>query len=177
MSWILIILAAVALLALAAWAMPNASCITRQIDLPAAPEEVWKVMTDYAAQPSWHAGLEAIEPLAGSQAWIERHSSGAQTVVRVLESDPPRRITWEFEEKHRSFVGRWDAQLEPIETGTRLIITQRMRLSTVRARLVALILVRRSAHVQQYLRSLDAYFRGLQNTPTPKRHGREPFPA
>jgi hypothetical protein len=88
--------------------------------------------------------------------WRTFHSREVVNIVRVAESDPPRRILWEFEEEHGLYRGRWDVHLVPAGDGTRLVVTQKLNLRNAWARVIGL-LVRRGSSLTLYLGALATH--------------------
>ncbi len=59
--------------------------------IPAAPEEVWAVLTDPASYPTWRGDVTSVEmltPDSGQVAWREQGRSGAISYTIEL-AEPP----------------------------------------------------------------------------------------
>jgi uncharacterized protein YndB with AHSA1/START domain len=67
-----------------------------EIDVHASPAAVWRVLTDFAAWPSWNPDVKSVEidgPLDPGTTF--RWRAGPGTITSTLrEVDPPRRIVW-----------------------------------------------------------------------------------
>ena len=70
--------------------------IERKLELAAAPERVWRALTDPAELSAWFPQLADFEPIAGYEGWMEWDGYG-RFVVRVEEVDVPRRIAFRWE--------------------------------------------------------------------------------
>ena len=99
--------------------------ITRTRTLPHPPSEVWAVIRDFGRAPEWQPGVESVERVEGesSETWrmsgsfgdmpirVEDEVAGYELVTRIVDDDMP-------------FGGTWTYQLEPVEEGARLTITE-----------------------------------------------------
>ncbi|MBV1940438.1 SRPBCC domain-containing protein [Streptomyces sp. BV286] len=106
--------------------MDNDSVITAVTDIAHPPEEVWRVLTDFAAYAQWHPGLHFVdvpdEIRPGTQLRVQVISdseAGGEHIFTVVHYEAPRRFVWQggipdvLMALH-SFV------LEPHGSGTRL---------------------------------------------------------
>ena len=96
--------------------------VTRELVLPAAPDEVWEELTDPERLEKWFATeveLDLEEGGAGHFRWEngeERHA-----VVETVEEGRRLGYTWRDEEGRETHV---DFTLEEAETGTRVVVTE-----------------------------------------------------
>ena len=114
-------------------------------------------MTDYERQPEWHPEIEAVVPLPdrrAHRAWREVHKSGERNVVMELKAEAPRHVVWRFSEEHDVFRARWEVTLKRVPKGTEVSIHQFTDLRSPLARVLALGLIGRNAHMKLYLQSL-----------------------
>jgi uncharacterized protein YndB with AHSA1/START domain len=74
--------------------------------LPAAPEEVWGLVSDPARLPQWWPGVTRVEE-ATSDAWTTVLSSAKGKAIRVdysrVEAEPERRVVWRQEVEESPF--------------------------------------------------------------------------
>jgi uncharacterized protein YndB with AHSA1/START domain len=74
--------------------------VTGRRSLRAAPEVVWRVVSDPERLPAWWPGVARVEE-ATPEAWTSVLSSARGRSVRAdytrTEADPPRRIVWRHE--------------------------------------------------------------------------------
>jgi len=94
MKWVVIGLvlvgALVALVAFIGSRLPQSHRASIEQTLPAAPEAVWRTITDIDAFPSWREGLKRVQRLPdrdGLPVWAEEGRSGKMTLaVERLEA-------------------------------------------------------------------------------------------
>lgn len=99
--------------------------VTRTATLPHPPAEVWAVIRDFGRAAEWQPGVESMERMEGesSETWrmggsfgempirVEDEVAGYELVTRIVDDGMP-------------FGGTWTYQLEPVEEGARLTITE-----------------------------------------------------
>jgi uncharacterized protein YndB with AHSA1/START domain len=106
--------------------------IVREVTVvPAAPEEVWGLVSDPARLPQWWPGVTRVEE-ASDQAWTIVLSSPKGKSVRVdysrVEAEPQRRVVWRQEVEESPFErilasSTTEIALEPSEGGTRVTVS------------------------------------------------------
>jgi uncharacterized protein YndB with AHSA1/START domain len=91
--------------------------VTRQIELPSAPDEVWTALTDPRGLEQWFATEVELDPVPGG-AGVFRWGDGEERHAVVEEVDEERRFafTWEG--------ARVAIELEPIPDGTRVTVVE-----------------------------------------------------
>lgn len=130
MKWLLpiagIIVAAGGVAYLLGALSPQSHVASREIVLSAAPDKVWRLITDYGAYPDWRASVKSssgVQAASGEMLWTEDYGHMSLTFreeERVEATRLVRRITGE----KLDFGGRWIFVLTPDVAGTRLIITE-----------------------------------------------------
>ncbi len=73
--------------------------VTTTVDIPAASEAVWEVMTDFAAYGEWNPFMDRVEgtPLVGSKPRVHMNPPGGRDVTfrpTVLAAVPGRELRW-----------------------------------------------------------------------------------
>ena len=106
--------------------------------IAAPPEQIWPLLTDPSRRPALVPGVEAVEALPGGR-WRERRKDGAEQVVRILDSEPMRRLRWSIEETHGASRAIWTFALTPEGEGTRLRAVQRDDVRGPLSRFLALL--------------------------------------
>ncbi|WP_330291267.1 SRPBCC domain-containing protein [Streptomyces sp. NBC_00576] len=99
--------------------------ITAVTDIASSPDEVWKVLTDFASYAQWHPVLRFVdmptEILPGTQLRAQV-STGTETdgeySFTVVHYEAPRRLAWEGGIPD-VLTGRHSFVLEPCDGGTR----------------------------------------------------------
>lgn len=124
---VLAVLAGLVLLMLLVGALlPRAHSATSTATYAAAPEQVWKAITDWREIPRWRPEVTAVEEFEdkqGRKGWIERSRFGRLPLV-VERSEPPRLFIGRIADPDLPFGGTWTYRLEPHGQGTRLSITE-----------------------------------------------------
>jgi uncharacterized protein YndB with AHSA1/START domain len=74
--------------------------VRRELTLPAAPADVWRVVSDPTRLPQWWPGVSRVEE-ASPEAWTKVLTSSKGKTVRAdytrLEADEARRLLWRHE--------------------------------------------------------------------------------
>lgn len=93
--------------------------VTRELVLPAPPEEVWEALTDPERLKEWFAN----EVEWDGDELVYRWDDGEERRARIEESDEPRRLgfRWSDPDGDESQV---TFELEEAEEGTRLTVTE-----------------------------------------------------
>jgi uncharacterized protein YndB with AHSA1/START domain len=104
--------------------------VRRERTLPAAPAEVWRMVSDPARLPQWWPGVSRVEE-ATPEAWTKVLSSAKGKVVRAdytrVDADEPRRLVWRHEVEESPFerilaASTTEILLAPDGGGTRVTI-------------------------------------------------------
>jgi len=137
--------------------------VSRTRWVSAAPEAVWRVVSDPEHLPRWWPGVTRVED-ASSEAWTTVLSSPRGKSVRadysLVEAEPPRRLVWRQEVEESPFErilreAVTELTLEPGVEATEVAITLRQRPRGF-ARL-GFVQLRRAA-----VRQLDSALEGLE---------------
>jgi hypothetical protein len=130
MIWILYVVgglaALVALMALIGLTLRPDHVATRDALMPRPPADVYAVIRDVAAYPSWRADVKKVEllpPMNGKPAFREHGSNGAIPFVIDEELAPSRLVTRIADDK-LPFGGRWVITIAPEGTGSRVTVTE-----------------------------------------------------
>ena len=104
--------------------------VRRERTLPAAPADVWRVVSDPARLPQWWPGVSRVEE-ASPEAWTKVLTSPKGKSVRAdytrLEAEEARRLLWRHEVEASPFErilaqSMTEIVLEPDDGGTRVEI-------------------------------------------------------
>ena len=73
--------------------------IETETTIEATPEEVWRVLSDFASYGEWNPGMRSVqgEPVVGSRLTIEFSMNGGRTMKmrpKVLVSQPGHELRW-----------------------------------------------------------------------------------
>jgi Polyketide cyclase / dehydrase and lipid transport len=135
--------------------LPKQHVASRAIALHRKPEDVFQLISDFKAAPSWRSDVQDVEllsPADGHICYREKGKHGAIT-MEVVESSPPSRMIARIADKGLPFGGMWIFDISPTPEGCRLNITERGEIYNPVFRFVSRFLV-------GYHRTLDTY---LQN--------------
>jgi uncharacterized protein YndB with AHSA1/START domain len=109
--------------------------VRREVTLPAAPDEVWRVVSDPARLPAWWPGVARVEEVTGD-AWTKVFTSPKGKSVRadytLVEVEPEERVTWRQEVEESPFErilasARTEIALGSEGAGTRVTIELEQR--------------------------------------------------
>jgi Polyketide cyclase / dehydrase and lipid transport len=135
--------------------LPKQHVASRAISLHRKQEEVFRLISDFTAAPSWRPDVKQVEllpPLDGHVRYREKGTNGAIT-MEIIESNPPARMVTQIADKDLPFGGMWIFDISPTADGCRLNITERGEIYSPLFRFVSRFLL-------GYHRTLDTY---LQN--------------
>lgn len=173
MKWALIAVGILALLVVIVvgigYTLPVAHTARRSVTLRATPPEVWAVITDVAAYPTWRSDIESVEVLApvnGLQSWREKGRNDAITFAMV-RADPPTRLVVRIADADLPFGGEWEYEITPDGAGSRVVITERGEVYNPVFRFVSRFVMGHTATIDAYLRALGTKFGGTVTPTTP----------
>lgn len=92
--------------------------ITREIEFPVAPDEVWEALTDPDQLEEWFANDVELDAREGG-AGVFRWDDGEEKHARVTVAEPPERLVLDWDED-----GEVEFTLEEIDDGTRLHVRE-----------------------------------------------------
>jgi uncharacterized protein YndB with AHSA1/START domain len=171
MRWVLGFLAVVVALVLVVVAvgfvLPKAHVASMSARYAAPPEALWESLTNVAAFPEWRPGITRVEMLPdadGRRGWREHGTSDAMT-YRVMEADPPRRLVSRIADANLPYGGTWTYELTPVDSGTRVTITERGEIYNPIFRVVSRFVLGYTATMDGVLRALGTRH-GESVTPT-----------
>jgi uncharacterized protein YndB with AHSA1/START domain len=104
--------------------MTHDPVITTVTDITHSPEEVWRVLTDFAGWQQWHPALRFVdvpaEVLPGTQLRVKVSGTDVdgEYDFTVLEYEAPRRLVWEGGVPG-VVMGQHSFVLDPYDGGTR----------------------------------------------------------
>jgi uncharacterized protein YndB with AHSA1/START domain len=164
MKWALLILAIVAILMAAFWAvgasLPREHVASRKIRLKQTPETIWQVITDVDSFTSWRKDVQSVKRLpdeSGKVGWVETMSRG-EIPLRVEESTPPRRLVTRIADPDLPFGGTWTFEIEPAEGGATVRITETGEVKPALFRFLSRYIFGHTATLEAYLKFLaDKY--------------------
>jgi hypothetical protein len=154
------IIGLVLLLAVVGMILPQSHVAGRTIFLRQPPETIWKMITRFEEQPTWHSGLKSIERLPdqeGQPVWKEVLSDGMVLTLRTTESVEPYRMVRRIADDRLPFGGQWVFQIEPAENGSKLTVTEEGEIYNPFFRVFSKFM-NPAASIEKYLRDLGKKF-------------------
>jgi uncharacterized protein YndB with AHSA1/START domain len=97
--------------------------VTREIVLPAGPQEVWEAVTDPARLEAWFANDVDLELRPGGAGRF-RWDDGDTRIAVVEEVEERRRFAFRWEEEDGAAPARVELELQEDEDGTRVVVTE-----------------------------------------------------
>jgi hypothetical protein len=159
LKWIVIgagiLLALVVATVVMGYMLPQQHTASRAVSLRQKPSDVFALISDFKAGPSWRPEVQRVEllPDANGQTSFREESENGVLTMTVVELKPPERLVTQIADKDLPFGGRWIFEISPEANGCRLNITERGEIYNPVYRVV-------SRFFLGYNRSLDTY---LQN--------------
>ena len=143
--------------------LPEWYIASRTIRLNQPPDAVWKVLTDYPAMSKWRKGLasvERVEERVGGESkviWREHLKNGYDMSLEDLRVDPPKQLVRRVADTETPYGGTWKFDLEPVDGGSTVKLTESGYLKTPIFRLLSR-LGDVSGAVDEYLEALAGRF-------------------
>jgi hypothetical protein len=138
--------------------LPKQHVASRAISLRRKPEDVFQLISDFKAAPSWRPDVQQVEllsPADGHPRYREKSKNGT-IAMAVVESIPPSRMVTRIADKGLPFGGTWIFDISSTAKGCRLNITERGEIYNPVFRFVSRFLL-------GYQRTLDAYLRNVSH--------------
>jgi Polyketide cyclase / dehydrase and lipid transport len=164
MKIIVLVLAALAglilLMALIGAGLPRAHQATRTALLHRPPSEVYAVIRDFAAMPSWRSSLPGVEilPPRDGHACFREISRHRPITYIVLEDKAPEKLVTQIADANLPFGGTWTYQISPEANGSRVRITERGEVKNTLFRFLARFVFGYTGTMEAYLRDLGKKF-------------------
>jgi uncharacterized protein YndB with AHSA1/START domain len=165
MKWILIALALLVALALIVVAvgflLPKQHVAARTARFKESPEELWRVITDVAAFPSWRdlKSVEVVERPGGHRTWREVDNHGQTILFETVEESSPRRLVSRIADPSLPFGGTWTYAITALPGGgSQMTITENGEVRNPVYRFISRLIIGHHATMEVFLRSLGRKF-------------------
>ncbi len=152
--------ALVALVLIVGAFLPSKHVASREIVLRKAASEVYAVIRDFAAAPSWRTDLKALEmldPVEGRVRFREESSNGTVT-YEIVEELANEKLVTRIVDRDLGYFGSWTYELLPAESGTRVRITEDGEVPNVLFRFMSRFVFGHTATMDTYLKALGRKF-------------------
>jgi hypothetical protein len=156
---LVVLVAVVALVVAVGFALPVKHRATRQASFRATPEQLFALITNVEAFPSWRSSVQRVEQLpseGGKQRFREVAANGNITYV-VDEQVPNRRVVTRIADRSLPFGGSWTYELlqGTSAESTVLRITEDGEVYNPIFRFVSRFVLGHHATLDRYLKDLD----------------------
>lgn len=126
------------------------------IELRAPPDRVWALIADVGGTARWRPEVRGIEmqaAVAGRTRFVETARQGT-TPFEVVSQEPPVRQVIRVVDDGLPFGGTWTWDLAPLDSGTRLTITEAGFIRNPVFRVMSRLFFPPTATMEAYLRAL-----------------------
>lgn len=139
--------------------LPKAHVATRNVQVDASRETVFALIADVAGHPRWRKRVARVQILATEPRirFRERGKDGTLE-LEVEESRAPERFVLSTVAGQRAiFTGTWTFELEKLDDGSRVTLTERGEVGSPIARLFARYVLGEGASIERTLADLRAH--------------------
>lgn len=109
--------------------LPEGHVISSTLRVARPPDEVFGLLSDTAAIPTWDKGVDRVERLAdrdGHETW-RWHMGRNAMVLSITQRTPPTTLVRTIADEAKFFSGDWTYVLRPEGSGTALELTEHGR--------------------------------------------------
>lgn len=156
-----LVAAAVLVGLLVGFLLPVAHTATGSREMAGPQHEIWALLTVVQGYPDWRPDVDSVEILArgqrGPTRWRETGPGGVITFL-LEEAEPPGRRVVRIDDPDLPFGGRWIYQLEPVDGGTRVTITEEGEVRNPVYRLFSRFVIGHDATINVFLDALAGRF-------------------
>lgn len=139
------------------YTLPVKHRATVSATIAASPDQVYALIANVAAFPSWRNGVQSVEVLPspdGRRRWREVSKNG--TIPFVIETaDPPARLVTRIDSKSLPFGGTWTYDVQPDSGRTRLQITEDGEIYNPIFRVVSRFFIGHEGTMRQYVSDVE----------------------
>jgi hypothetical protein len=150
----------VVLIALIGSILPHRHTATRAAVYRRTPAELFAVMENFAAMPSWRSGLTGVDILPPNEGRASfREDSGRRPITFVvLENRPSEKLVLKIADEKLPFGGTWTYEISSEAGGARLRITEDGEIRNALFRFLSRFVFGYTATMDTYLRDLGKKF-------------------
>lgn len=170
MKLLLILLAAVVALVLVVLVvgalLPRNHVASRHIILRRSPAEIYQVVRDFSAAPSWRPDLDRVEMIPSGNHHVRFREHGKQGAVSydLVEDLPDEKIVTRIADQNLGYSGSWTYTFQSTTDGTRVEILEAGEVSNVLFRFMSRFVFGHTSTIEKYLTALGKEF-GEQVSP------------
>ena len=162
MRWILGLLAVLLTIVLAVAGigalLPVSHVASSVVRLPAPPERVFAIISDFEHTPDWRPDIARVEllPPQDGRTMFREHAGDDVITYRVETLEAPRRLVVRIADPELPFGGTWTYDLVPTPDGTALTITEHGEVYNPVFRFMSRFVFSHGATIARYLAALGA---------------------
>lgn len=138
--------------------LPESHSVTVSRMYQAAPEEIYRVLTDVGNFSSWRKNVKEVKVLSNpgeSKKWREYYSDNDPLTFRIVEQEEDKLIVTEIADQDLPFGGQWTYQIEKGENSATLRITENGEVYNPIFRFVSKFIIGHDATINQFLTDLE----------------------
>jgi hypothetical protein len=153
MKWFLLIIGILAFLLLVVlvigYLLPVKHMASIRVSVNAAPDAVWKRITDIKEYPSWRKDLVSVQAISDTE-WIEVDKDKQRLPMKIMALEPKRRMVSQINDRNLPFGGTWEFILEPRGNTTEVSITENGEVYNPIFRFVSKFIMGHTATLKKY---------------------------
>jgi hypothetical protein len=141
--------------------LPAEHHASRTLVTKQSAQAIWDTINDHANEPKWRSDIESVSSLGernGNPAWQENYKDGNKVALITTESKPPARMVRELTDLEGPFSGRWEIDIQPTPTGSKIAITEIGKVSNPFFRFVSKYVIGHTTFMEAYLKGLAGKF-------------------
>lgn len=148
--------------------LPKNHVASRQIILHRSPDEVYQIVRDFGAAPTWRSDLERVEMIATTDNHVRFREHGEQGAITydLIEDRPGERIMTRIADLDLGYSGTWTYTFTTEAAGTRVQITEAGEVSNILFRFLSRFVFGHTGTIEKYLAALGKKF-GEDVSPQP----------
>jgi Polyketide cyclase / dehydrase and lipid transport len=164
MKLLLILLAAVVALVLVVLVvgalLPRNHVVSRHIILRRSPAEIYQVVRDFSAAPSWRPDLDHVEmiPSGDNQVRFREHGKQGAVSYDLVEDLRDEKIVTRIADQNLGYSGSWTYTFQSKADGTRIEIVEAGEVSNVLFRFMSRFVFGHTSTIEKYLTVLGNKF-------------------
>lgn len=149
-----------AVVALVGSRLPKDHKASRTIVLHQSPQQVYDVVRDFKAAPSWRSDVKSVTVENQPNGKVHFREEGSQDTINyeVAEDVPGQRLVTRILDTNLGYGGKWTYEFTDEGGGTRLKITEDGEVSNVFFRFMSRYVFGHTATIDSYLTSLAKRF-------------------
>src|SRR4051794_10627358 len=140
--------------------LPRNHVVSRHLNLRRSPGEVYQVVRDFSAAPSWRPDLDRVEmiPTGDDRVRFREHGKQGAVSYDLVEDDPEKKIVTRIADQNLGYSGSWTYTFQSTTDGTQVEITEAGEVSNVLFRFMSRFFFGHTSTIEKYLSALAKKF-------------------